>query len=450
MQRAKTTPTWEAAFAHWCEPFLAALSREAQRRWAPVYLKGLLGPGERKSVEPMAARVCPADVQQLHHFVAAAPWATEPLERVLAERAQRLVGGPGAVLIIDDTTFVKQGRHSVGVARQYCGALGKRANCQTLVSLTLAKREVPVALALRLYLPEEWAADLTRCRKAGVPEGLGFYPRWRIALHELDRVRAAGVTFDLVLSDAGYGTCAEFRRGLSARALTWAAGILSTQKVYPTDVRLAAPKKPPTGRPQRHPVPSAPSVPAEAVIAALGPTAFRRLSWRRGTKGPLAAGFAACRARAADGPLMARAQHLPGEAAWLVCERRSRGAVKYYLTNHPASATLRELARAIKARWSCEQAHQQMREELGLDHYEGRSWRGLHHHVLLTMIAFAFLQHLRLRGKNWCGPPRATARAIAPGGAGAAAGAARARRPAPVPAVPGPHSRGTARVKVAD
>ena len=307
-----------------------------------------------------------------------------------------------------------------------------------------------MALALRLYLPEEWAADPTRCGKAGVPEGLGFRRKWRIALEELDRIRAAGVTFDVVLADAGYGTCAEFRRELSARALTWAVGILSTQKVYPTHVRLAAPKKPPTGRPQRHPVPSAPSVPAEAVIAALGPAAFRRLSWRRGTRGPLTADFAACRVRVADGPPVARAQHLPGEAAWLVCERRGRGEVKYYLTNHPASATRRELACAIKARWSCEQTHQQLKEELGLDHYEGRSWRGLHHHVLLTTIAFAFLQHLRLREKNRRGPPRATARAIAPGGAGAAAGAARARRPAPVPAVPSPRSRGTARVKVAE
>jgi SRSO17 transposase len=146
-------PDWQAEFARWLRPFLTALRREAQRHWAPVYLEGLLGPGERKSVAPMAARVAPGDVQQLHHFVATSPWATAPLERVLARTAQRLVGGPAAVLIIDDTALPKQGRHSVGVARQYCGALGKTANCQTLVSLTLARGEVPVPLALRLYLP---------------------------------------------------------------------------------------------------------------------------------------------------------------------------------------------------------------------------------------------------------------------------------------------------------
>ncbi len=314
MRRAKTTgPSWEAAFARWCEPFLAALSREAQRHWAPVYLKGLLGPGERKSVAPMAERLCPGDVQQLHHFVAAAPWATEPLERVLAQEAQRLVGGPGAVLIIDDTTFVKQGRHSVGVARQYCGALGKRANCQTLVSLTLARGEVPVAVALRLYLPEEWAGDPARCGEAGVPEEVSFRPKWQLALDELDRARAAGVTFDVVLADAGYGTCAEFRQGLSARGLTWAVGILSTQKVYPAAVRLAAPRKPPTGRPQTHPVPSAPSQPVAALIASLGRTAFHRLTWRRGTKGPLTAAFARCRVKVADGPR--RTTHGPSAAS---------------------------------------------------------------------------------------------------------------------------------------
>jgi SRSO17 transposase len=191
MPRTARDRTWQAAFARWLRPYLAALRREAQRHWAPVYLQGLLGPGERKSVAPMAARVAPDDVQQLHHFVATSPWATAPLERVLAETAQRLVGGPQAVLIIDDTALPKQGRHSVGVARQYCGALGKTANCQTLVSLTLARGEVPVPLALRLYLPQEWTADPARCRRAGVPPTVTFHPKGELAIRELDRVRAA-------------------------------------------------------------------------------------------------------------------------------------------------------------------------------------------------------------------------------------------------------------------
>ena len=147
---------WLVRLDAWLQPFLAALSRAEQRRWASLYVQGLLLPGERKSVEPMAARVCPGQVQQLHHFVSASPWSHERLERVLAEQADRLVGGPDAVLVVDDTALVKQGRHSVGVQRQYCGQLGKRANCQALVSLTLACGEVPVLVALRLFLPEAW------------------------------------------------------------------------------------------------------------------------------------------------------------------------------------------------------------------------------------------------------------------------------------------------------
>jgi SRSO17 transposase len=422
MSRGTRVVNWRDEFLAWLTPFLAAFEREAQRHWAPVYLEGLLGPGERKSVEPMAARVCPGETQQLHHFVSAAPWATAPLERVLTDVADRLVGGPDAVLIVDDTALPKQGTHSVGVARQYCGALGKKANCQVLVSLTLARAEVPVPLALRLYLPEAWASDPERRERAKVPAAVAFQTKGDLALTELDRVMAAGVRFGLVLADAGYGTAAEFRAGLTARGLRWAVGILGVQKVYPAAVTLAPPIKGPTGRPQKHPTPSAVSVPAEAMIEALEPRGFRRLAWRAGTKGPLAAEFAAVRVRVADGPLMAKAQHLPGEAAWLVCERRAAGERKYYLTNHPARTSLRTLARAIKARWVCEQAHQQLKEELGLDHYEGRSWAGLHHHALLTTIAFAFLQHRRLaaarrrRGgkKTTAAHPGTAAGAVAP------------------------------------
>jgi SRSO17 transposase len=424
MPRRRTGLDWEQEFARWVTPFLEALGHKARRRWAPVYLRGLLGPGERKSVQPMAARVAPDDHEQLHHFIATSAWDPAPLEAALVREARRLVGGPAAVLIIDDTALVKQGRHSVGVARQYCAPLGKRANCQVLVSLTLARGEVPVPVALRLYLPEEWTAEPARCRRAGVPGALAFRAKWQLALEELDRIRAAGARFGAVLADAAYGMCGEFRQGLSARGLTWAVGILPTQKVYPLPVRLRRARPQPSGRPPKHPVPSAPSLPATAMLARLGPRAFRRLTGRRGTKGPLVAAFAAVRVRVADGPLMARAQHLPGGAAWLVCERRATGEQKYYLTNHPATASLRQLATAIKARWVCEQAHQQLKDELGLDHFEGRSWLGLHHHALLTMISFAFLQHLRLGGKT---APRPTG-ARAPAGPLAARGAPPAAR----------------------
>jgi SRSO17 transposase len=390
---------WEAELERWLGPFLARLRRREQRQWAPFYLKGLILPGERKSVEPMAARVAPGDTQQLHHFVSTSPWATAPLEEELVRAADRLVGGPDAVLVVDDTALVKQGRHSVGVKRQYCGQLGKRANCQSLVSLTLARNEVPVGVGLRLFLPEDWCADAARRTAAGVPETVAYRPKWRIALDEIDRVLASGARFGHVLADAEYGKAAEFRHGLAERGLAYAVGILPAQKVHPADVTLAFPERKGTGRPRKHPVPSAASAGAAELIEAR-PEAFRAISWRTGTKGPLRAEFAALRVRVADGPVAAHGQHLPGDEAWLVGEHRASGERKYYLSNLPSDAPLETLAALIKGRWVCEQMHQQLKDELGLDHFEGRSWRGLHHHALLCLLAFAFLQHLRLGGKK--------------------------------------------------
>jgi SRSO17 transposase len=398
---------WEKELERWLEPFLARLQRKEQRRWAPVYLKGLVLPGERKSVEPMAARVAPGDLQQLHHFVSASPWATAPLEEEPVEAADRLVGGPEAVLVVDDTALVKQGRHSVGVKRRYGGQLGKKANCQSLVSLTLARAEVPVGVGLRLFLPEDWCADAARRAAAGVPETVAYRPKWKIALDEIDRVLASGARFGFVLADAEYGKAAEFRHGLAGRGLAYAVGILPTQKVYPAGVTLAFPERKPAGRPRKHPVPSAASVGAAELVES-GPEAFRTVSWRTGTKGPLKAEFAAARVRVADGPADASGRHLPGGEAWLVGEHRASGERKYYLSNLPPDATLETLAALTKARWVCEQLHQQLKDELGLDHSEGRSWRGLHHHALLCLLAFAFLQHLRLGGKK--GRDRARAR----------------------------------------
>jgi SRSO17 transposase len=419
---------WEEELERWLAPFVGRLRRQAQRRWAPVYLKGLLLPGARKSVEPMAARVAPGDTQQLHHFVSTSPWAAAPLEDELVKAADRLVGGPDAVLVVDDTALVKQGRHSVGVQRQYCGQLGKRANCQALVSLTLARSEVPVGVGLRLFLPERWAGDAERLARAGVPEPALYRPKWRIALDEIDRVLASGARFGCVLADAEYGKAAEFRHGLGGRGLPWAVGILPTQKVYPADVTLSHPARKATGRPRKHPVPSAASVAAAELLEAR-PDAFRTIAWRTGTKGRLRARFAALRVRVADGPVAARGQHLPGEEAWLVGEHRASGERKYYLANHPAGTPLEVLAALIKARWVCEQMHQQLKGELGLDHFEGRSWRGLHHHVLLCQLAFAFLQHLRLGGEKRRHPARARA----------AARAEPARRPAAHPGRAHPH-----------
>ncbi|WP_420829699.1 IS701 family transposase [Polyangium aurulentum] len=391
-----TEDHWERELERWLEPFLREFGYPSQRKWAPVYLRGLLAPGDRKSIEPMAARICPGETQQLHHFVSTSTWDTSGHERVLLEKADALVGGRGAHLIVDDTALVKKGRHSVGVAQQYCGQLGKNANCQALVSVTLARDEIPVPVALRLYLPEEWAQDPERRRRVRVPEDVTFQAKWRIALEEVERVVRSGVEFDDVLADAGYGSCAEFRRGLSDLGLKWAVGVQSNFCVYAKSVHVQIPtSQSHMGRPRTRGEPSAMPMKAKDVFAALERKAFRTIVWRSGTKGPLQASFAAVRVRPADGPSVLGRRHGPGEEAWLVCEKRTSGEKKYYLSNYPPKTDLDTLAAVIKARWACEQAHQQMKEELGLDHFEGRSWAGLHHHALLTMMAFAFLQHLR-------------------------------------------------------
>ena len=388
---------WRADLDGWLRPFLTALSHPARQAMCPLYVAGLIGLGERKSIQPMAARADGISYDRLHHFIAAGIWDQAPLERALVAEADRLVGGPDAVLVVDDTALPKKGERSVGVAPQYATTLGKNANCQTLVSLTLARGEVPVAVGLRLFLPEVWTGDPDRMARAGVPDDLRR-PRTKaqIALSEIDRIRAAGARFGCVLADAGYGSSAPFRQALSERGLTWAVGISRSNKVYPRDVAMILPVTG-RGRPRQRLVPDQPSVAAETVLADL---TGRAVTWRRGTKGRLRARFCAVRVRAADGPTQRIGamgnQHLPGEEVWLVGEFRASGERKYYLSNLPAAATLKQLAGLIKARWVCEQAHQQMKEELGLDHFEGRSWIGLHRHALMTMMAYAFLQTRRL------------------------------------------------------
>jgi SRSO17 transposase len=381
----------------WLKPFLEVLERKTRRTWAPLYVRGLLGPGERKSLQPMALQLGLGGHDQLQHFIASPAWDDGPLWTVLAHEADRMIGGPNAVLVVDDTALPKKGTLSVGVARQYCGQLGKRANCQALVSLTLAGREVPIPLGLRLFLPQEWTDDLTRCAAAGVPdEAVIARSKGAIALAEVDRLLVAGVRFGTVLADAGYGASAAFRHGLDARGLRWAVGIPRTQKVYDRDVQLI----PPAGR-KRRPAPDQEPRTAEAALAG---QRWRRVTWRGGTKGPLNVRFAAMRVRVGDGATFANNRHLPGEDVWLLGEWRANGERKYYLSNLPPRTSRRTLARAVKARWVCEQAHQQLKQELGLGHFEGRSWTGLHRHALMTCIAFAYLQHLRLAELASTGP----------------------------------------------
>jgi len=390
------TSDWKEELGRFLKPFLARLGHKARRQMCPLYVSGLIGPGDRKSIQPMAERIALGDYDQLHHFIADGVWDAAPVETELLVQADRLVGGSDAVLVVDDTAIPKKGTHSVGVAPQYCSALGKTANCQTLVSLTLARGEVPVMLALRLFLPESWTSKRARLERAGVPtEYRTARTKLEMALAEIDRIIAAGVRFGCVLADAGYGMSAPFRQGLTARKLAWAVGIPRHLKVYPADVQMIRPVTP-RGRPRQR-IPDTLSVAAQDMLAT---AKWQNISWRTGTKGKLRARFAAVRVRVADGsPQRIKDktyQHVPGEQAWLIGEHRASGEKKYYLANLPANTDLRTLAATIKARWVCEQAHQQLKEELGLDHFEGRSWQGLHRHALMTMIAYAFLQYRRL------------------------------------------------------
>ena len=402
----ENTPAWHERFNVWMAPFLDLLNHKVRAEMAIIYSLGLLGPGDRKSIQPMAERFAKGEYQRVHNFISASTWATEPFEEMHIKIVNDMVGGTDSHLIIDDTALVKKGKLSVGVAHQYCGQLGRKANCQCLVTFTLARDEIPVPIMMKLYLPDKWCTDAARRKLAKVPESYEFKEKWRIGLDGIESLIAKGVLFGDVLVDAGYGVCSEFRQGLTERGLTWAVGVLSTQGVYPLSVKLDMPAKSKrAGRPFKHPKPDQPNIAAKDAIAGLGEGAFQYVSWRNGTRGPLVQEFAAVRVRAADGERVSYGVHLPGQEVWLVCERRSDGEVKYYFTNHPADASLMTIVRAIKARWSCEQGHQQMKEELGLDHFECRSWLALSHHVILTMIAFAFLQTWRIEALRANGIP---------------------------------------------
>lgn len=401
---------WRSDLEVWLAPFLAALRHKTRMRVCPAYIAGLIGPGDRKSVQPMAARSGELGYDQLHHFIADGVWESAPLEAVLLKEADRLVGDQAGYLVIDDTALPKKGQHSVGVGPQYASSLGKTSNCQSLVSVTLASREVPVMVGLRLFLPESWTDDAERMTRARVPlDRQQALTKPEIAIEEIDRVIASGARFGCVLADAGYGSSGPFRQALSERGLLWAVGLSRRQNVYPADVGLVFPVAK-TGRRRQYHMPDRPPISAEAMLS---DERWRKISWRRGTKGRLTCLFAARRVRIAEGHkhrmLDNRMQCMPGDEVWLVGERRSTGEQKYYVSNLPADATLKMLAAAIKARWICEQAHQQLKEELGLDHFEGRSWIGLHRHALMTMIAYLFLQSRRLKAAGRKKKSRGTA-----------------------------------------
>lgn len=364
------------------------------------YCAGLMLPGNRKSVEPMAARVAPTEVrsahQRLHHFVADAAWSDAVVlgavrHHVLQAAAKR--SGLPEVLIIDDTGFPKKGRHSVGVARQYCGQLGKQDNCQVAVSLSLANEHYSVPVGYRLYLPKEWSTDLARREKAKVPAEIEFATKPEIALRLIDDAVASGGAPGIVVADAGYGIDTAFRDQLSERDLRYAVGITSVVSVWPEGVAPLPPaawsgqgRKPKLLRRDAQHQP----VSVKALAMALKPRQWKKVTWREGTNQLLTSRFAAIRIRCAYRDYW-RSELRPQE--WLLIEwpKDEAEPIKYFLSTLPADTPIRELVRVTKLRWRIERDYQELKQEFGLDHFEGRSWRGFHHHATLSIAAYGFL-----------------------------------------------------------
>jgi len=404
---------------------LADVPRRDQRAWALAYLRGLLLDGDRKSVGPMAERLAAVDhepagdrrdyEQALQQFVGQSPWPADAvrdrLQRWLAARGRRRAGTADAaaadLLILDDTGFPKQGTSSVGVARQYTGTLGKVASCQVAVTLQHARQPGPDTAAggevfcvdARLYLPEKgWCDDRRRLDRAGVPKDIGYQPKWRIALDMLRRARANGLG-GMVLADSLFGTVTAFRQGLDGQGWAWCVGVDATLSVIGAAEDLGpVPPWSGNGRPPTRPARVAAKVAGASVKrwAVDHATDFRTVNWRAGSRvgngnaRKLSGRFAAWRVRPAhrlsDGTA-------PLAACWLLAEwpEGEDAPTKYFFSNLPAATPLRRLVRAAKGRWWVEQSYREMKDELGLDHYEGRGWVGWHHHVVLVMLAYAFV-----------------------------------------------------------
>ncbi|AWN41428.1 IS701 family transposase [Methylobacterium durans] len=370
-------------------------------RVAPLkaYCTGLLLPGARKSIEPMAARIAPARVQathqSLHHFVAKGEWSdTALLARVRAAVLPMIESqGPIQAWIVDDTSFPKKGRHSVGVGRQYCGQVGKQDNCQVAVTLSLANAQASLPVAYRLYLPEAWALDPERRRKAGVPAAIRFQTKPQIALDQIRAAHADKLPPGLVLADAGYGIDTAFRTALTELGLPYSLGIQSSTSLWSPGTTPLPPKpwsgrgRPPT-RVRRSP--DHKPLSAEKLARSLPEEAWQCVTWRAGTNGLLVSRFAAERVRPAHRDEL---RHEPRPEEWVLIEwpQGEAAPTKYWLSSLPPETPLTELVSQTKLRWRIERDYQELKQEIGLGHYEGRGWRGFHHHASLCIAAYGFL-----------------------------------------------------------
>ena len=392
--------TSEARFAAYVDALASVIGHADRERPLRDYCTGLLMPCERKSVEPMAAVTAPertaAQHQSLLHFVGEGRWSDE---RVLAKVREMVLpvierAGPIQAWIIDDTALPKKGTHSVGVARQYCGQLGKQDNCQVAVSLSVANHHASLPVAYRLYLPETWASDAGRRKKTGVPDQIVFQTKIEIALDQIRAACAAGLPRGVVLVDAGYGNHSQLRAALTALGLCYVAGILSNTTVWAPGTGPLPPKPsvPGRGRPTkqlRRDVEHQP-IKVKDLALSLPAKAWRTITWREGTNVPLKSRFARVRIRIARRDFN-RSEPWPEE--WLLIEwpKDEKEPTKYWLSSLPPDIGFAHLVDFAKLRWRIERDYQELKQETGLDHFEGRGWRGFHHHAALCIAAYGFL-----------------------------------------------------------
>jgi len=363
-----------------------------------LYLSGLLLPGERKSVEPMAAQLRPDKVgathQRMHHFVAQAPWSDSSVLGAVRSYTLPILQTTGGITawVIDDTGLPKKGNHSVGVARQYCGALGKQDNCQVAVSLSIVNERLSLPVCYELYLPETWTKDRKRCREAGVPDEVSFRTKPEIALAQIRQALSDEIPAGVVLADAGYGNSTDFRDAVSALPLLYVVGIQTTTSI--SLVEESALRSPPgaqAGKASREAA-TAKSETVRALALRMPRSRYRTVTWRQGARGPMTSRFLALRVRAAHGE-RARPRAEGRAAEWLLIEwpTGEKEPTKYFLSTLPDTVSLTDLVRHAKLRWRIERDYEDLKGELGLDHYEGRGWRGFHHHATLCIAAYGYL-----------------------------------------------------------
>src|SRR5450631_370040 len=389
----------ESRFSAFVEGLVSVIGHADRARPLFDYCIGLIMPGERKSVEPMAAVTAPdrtaAQHQSLLHFVGQSPWSDEGVLAKVGEMVLPMIERHGSIeaWIIDDTGFPKKGAHSVGVARQYCGQLGKQDNCQVAVSLSLANHHASLPAMYRLYLPQEWAADKKRRRKAGVPKEISFKTKPEIALEQIAAACKAGLPRGVALMDAGYGCNTDLRTSVSALGLRYVAGILPNTSVWAPGTGPLPPKK----RSDRGPTPKLirrdqkhQPVSVKELALGLPKHAWRSIKWREGTSEQLSSLFARVRVRVAHRDY-SLTDSRPEE--WLLIEwpRGEAEPTKYWLSTLPQTINFRKLVDFAKLRWRIERDYQELKQEVGLGHFEGRGWRGFHHHATLCIATYGFL-----------------------------------------------------------